>query len=597
MKKLSIILGFFCFIGLNSFVTFAQIGINSTGTAPAANAMLDVSSTTKGALLPRMTTAQRTALTISDGLTVYDTDTKSYWFVKGNIWTEMVGGSSGGGPWTVSGANIYNNNTVNVGIGTSTPTSKLNVNGQITIDQKNFGDYGGLLIKGNVPGSNYPNIGFTLKNSSNTDVVGAMMQGELVNNNSGNESIGLGFYTSSNGLVGLGQRMYIHSNGHVGIGTNNPAVPLDIKRNTTGAAHLRLSGINESYMEFHPNNSTPNTRYGWLGFSQPNIDKLWLFNERSGGITLFNNGGSSLDLSPTHQVVVDPNNVNNGNVTGDGIVFGGEASGEGIASKRTTGGNQHGLDFYTQSSPRLSISNNGNVGIGENNPGFLLNFPSTLGDKISLYGNTGAHYGMGIQGGTFQIHAGQPSDDIAFGTGSSTAFTEKFRFNGEGSFAVNGNTGTAGQVLTSNGAGAAATWVKPMQHEGAVLGYSPIVVNSLATFTMPGTRTITVPFGQSGNIYISCNFSHSQNGCSALNCFPEAYFSLYVDGVFIANIVLNLETAGFHVPAQTVSIANVPAFVTSGTHTIEFKVAKYAFLNVNDFVVYMKSTSAIFFPN
>ena len=36
---------------------FSQnVGINSTGAAPDASAMLDVSSTTKGFLMPRMTT-------------------------------------------------------------------------------------------------------------------------------------------------------------------------------------------------------------------------------------------------------------------------------------------------------------------------------------------------------------------------------------------------------------------------------------------------------------------------------------------------------------------------------------------------------------
>jgi hypothetical protein len=44
--------------------TFAQMGINATGIAPDPSAMLDVRSTTKGLLIPRMTTAQRTALPI-----------------------------------------------------------------------------------------------------------------------------------------------------------------------------------------------------------------------------------------------------------------------------------------------------------------------------------------------------------------------------------------------------------------------------------------------------------------------------------------------------------------------------------------------------
>jgi len=74
----------------------------------------------------------------------------------------------------------------------------------------------------------------------------------------------------------------------------------------------------------------------------------------------------------------------------------------------------------------------GNVGIGTTSPGFPLNFASTLGDKIALYGNSGSHYGLGIQGGQLQIHADVAGSDIVFGYGQSTAFTETMRVKGSG---------------------------------------------------------------------------------------------------------------------------------------------------------------------
>lgn len=122
--KLTITLALLFFVGK----TFAQVGINASGAAPSANAMLDVSSTTKGALLPRMTTAQRTTLaaTATAGLTVFDTDTQSYWFFKSpGGWAELAAG--GASPWSISGTTIYNTNTGNVGIGTSTTQAKLNI--------------------------------------------------------------------------------------------------------------------------------------------------------------------------------------------------------------------------------------------------------------------------------------------------------------------------------------------------------------------------------------------------------------------------------------------------------------------------------------
>lgn len=53
----------------------AQVSINTTGATPDASAMLDVSSTQKGLLPPRMTQAQRTAIAApATGLIVYQTD-------------------------------------------------------------------------------------------------------------------------------------------------------------------------------------------------------------------------------------------------------------------------------------------------------------------------------------------------------------------------------------------------------------------------------------------------------------------------------------------------------------------------------------------
>lgn len=89
--------------------------------------------------------------------------------------------------------------------------------GQVIIQQKHFGGYGGLLIQGNTVGSNYPNIAFSVKNAANNDIVGAMVQGELVNANTGVESIDLGFYTSSSGFASMSQKMLIRGNGNVSI--------------------------------------------------------------------------------------------------------------------------------------------------------------------------------------------------------------------------------------------------------------------------------------------------------------------------------------------------------------------------------------------
>jgi len=66
-------------LSLISFVvsfSFAQnVGINATGSLPDNSAMLDVSSTTKGFLPPRMTMAQRNLISLpATGIIIYQTD-------------------------------------------------------------------------------------------------------------------------------------------------------------------------------------------------------------------------------------------------------------------------------------------------------------------------------------------------------------------------------------------------------------------------------------------------------------------------------------------------------------------------------------------
>ena len=71
-----------------------QISIDTSGAEPHASAMLDISSIDKGVLFPRMTSAQRTDITGTQGLLVYDINTDSFWYHDGSVWTELSTGSS-----------------------------------------------------------------------------------------------------------------------------------------------------------------------------------------------------------------------------------------------------------------------------------------------------------------------------------------------------------------------------------------------------------------------------------------------------------------------------------------------------------------------
>lgn len=106
----------------------AQVGVGTS--TPNANAMLDVESTDKGFLPPRMTTAQKTSLGGSlaasdEGMTIYDTDLNSYNVWNGVAWVEL--GSGGGGNVSTSLGNMYFSGSATSAL-TST-ASKLNGSG------------------------------------------------------------------------------------------------------------------------------------------------------------------------------------------------------------------------------------------------------------------------------------------------------------------------------------------------------------------------------------------------------------------------------------------------------------------------------------
>lgn len=126
MKK---IIFFISAIFIISATTIAQNNVGIGTTTPDASAVLDITSTTKGLLIPRMTTAERTVIASpAKGLMVFDNNTNTYWFYNGTLWVEMNASGAGASPWATNGNDIYNNNSGNTGIGITSPTVKLDVN-------------------------------------------------------------------------------------------------------------------------------------------------------------------------------------------------------------------------------------------------------------------------------------------------------------------------------------------------------------------------------------------------------------------------------------------------------------------------------------
>lgn len=70
----------------------AQVGIAATSITADASAMLEVQSTSKGLLTPRMTNAEKKAIgSPATGLTIYQTDsTAGYYVYTGSAWTRLL---------------------------------------------------------------------------------------------------------------------------------------------------------------------------------------------------------------------------------------------------------------------------------------------------------------------------------------------------------------------------------------------------------------------------------------------------------------------------------------------------------------------------
>jgi len=129
----------------------AQVGINSDSSQPDPSAMLDVSSTSHGILVPRMSAAKRDLISQpASGLMIFCTDNNQFYFNKGTpaVPNWILVNSQ----WINSGNNIYFNSG-NVGLGIVSPINRLDVSGGMTIGTyagSKTAPTNGLLVEGQV---------------------------------------------------------------------------------------------------------------------------------------------------------------------------------------------------------------------------------------------------------------------------------------------------------------------------------------------------------------------------------------------------------------------------------------------------------------
>ena len=210
MKSVSLIIALLCYM-----VSLSQVGIGTT--TPNSKAILDLNSTTKGLLIPRLTNTQRSSLGLSAadaGMMVFQTDAtgsspKGLYSFDGSGWTVPLGNGASNGQtlrwdgskWTPA-SNLFNGGS-SIGLGTSSPNVQLQIHSNLastTRIQLSNGNSNNLIGDG------------LLLGVSNTNHAHLIQQ----------ENKPLWFGTNSS------ERMRIDSSGNIGINNTQPAAKLDI---------------------------------------------------------------------------------------------------------------------------------------------------------------------------------------------------------------------------------------------------------------------------------------------------------------------------------------------------------------------------------
>lgn len=364
-----------------------NMSINANGKAPDNSAMLDVSDTTKGVLIPRMNQTQRDAIVNpATGLLIYQTNSDSgFYFNLGTPglpnWLKLKS-TLDNAQWSTNDTNIFYNSG-NVGIGINTPASKLHIYGKGTLGA------GSRLVFGD----DY--------HATNSDV--NVMLGESGWDN-GQDSDQLQLHGKSGqlftvngagGTANFDTSMTISSIGNVGINTANPAAQLhvDLDNGSFYTHNFALGTGSQSGSAligaWQGKDAAPQVRFEKttsanfidIGLDtndnfiiQPNDEQLFTF--RSEG--WMNLGYDTTGFRFFSGSKTGGNIFNRLHTTSaqTGLWVSNDSAGWALFSDRTGGtlleDGAVGLFLTTGSGLAWTVTKDGNMGIGKMSPGFTL---------------------------------------------------------------------------------------------------------------------------------------------------------------------------------------------------------------------------------
>jgi hypothetical protein len=373
---------------------------------------------------------------------------------------------------------VFVDDVADVGIGTTNPSGRLHVVGAAAPPPGPIPD-NGLLLGSNGTAS------YKWIQSYN---------GPLSLNSQGN-NVGIGTASPDNTL-------HVHK-GSAGAITANSSAPLVVESNGNAYVNLLAPDANESAVLFgRPGSIVPTAAGGIIFNNAANADGL-LF--RTGGnqtrMTIDSVGDVGIGTaSPSGRLHIVGAAAPPGSLVGadNGLLLGSS----GTASYK----------WIQSYGAALALNPAGNnVGIGTTTPGFPLTFANVLGDKISLWGQSGSHYGFGIQNSLLQVHTDASVSDIAFGFGSSAAFTERMRIKGTGNVGI-GTTSPVNNLHLIEDSGTARIRVESADGQAGIsflsdstvetVIYSPDGSDDLRFFVNNADR---VAINSSGNVGIGTN--------------------------------------------------------------------------------------------
>jgi hypothetical protein len=249
MKKRILLAALF----LSGGIAFAQkdnVGIGTT--SPDKSAALEVNSTNKGLLMPRMSLQQRNAIqSPAKGLVVYQTDLLAgFYYFNGTEWKGLsnteksVAGTDG--DWTLSGNTL--NGTEFIGSTNDVPI-QFRVNniwaGYVTSGTKGNVGLGAYALFGNPSGGDNMGIGFVAGRNITTGEHNAAIGGySLYTNTAGNYNVGIGagalYGVTGSNNVGIGDNTL----GTGGAISGNVAIGHEAGRNESGSNKLYIANTN-----------------------------------------------------------------------------------------------------------------------------------------------------------------------------------------------------------------------------------------------------------------------------------------------------------------------------------------------------------------